>query len=262
MKDKIEYLLRLKDIIWYKTLADLKAEGRRTYLGFIWFLLEPLLHTFILYLVFGVLTGGNRGIDRVPCLLVGILIWQWCEGSIMTSMTTINEKAHIMQMIALPKFLFPIISIFVQTIKFLFVFFVIASGINFLGFTINFYYIFLIFMIPTGMVLSAGISLPFSVASVYFPETNIVIGACFRLIFFISGIFFSPNRVPNHLLGYFYLNPFACIISNFRSVLVNGTFPDFGLLIYTFLFGSILLIIGLFLCITLDKKILKYVKAG
>ena len=36
---------RYRDIIWYRAYAELKAEAQLNYMGYVWWLLEPLLNT-------------------------------------------------------------------------------------------------------------------------------------------------------------------------------------------------------------------------
>lgn len=44
MTQKLDTLFRYSELIIYKTYADLKAETERTYLGFLWWIFEPLLY--------------------------------------------------------------------------------------------------------------------------------------------------------------------------------------------------------------------------
>lgn len=254
-----EKLNRYKDIVWYRNLADLKSESNRTYLGFAWFLLEPILQTMILYFVFGLLMGDNRNSDFIPFLLVGMIIWQWNEGAISVGMTGIARKAHIMNMVSLPKHLFPFVNIVNNTIKFLFVFLVVSFLANILGFYVNYNYCYLPILIIANLIFICGISLPLAILSAYIPDTEVVVRAGFRLLFFVSGIFFTPERVPEYLLQYFYINPIACMMTAFRSIIVYNRHPNWGDIAYTVLFGGTILLLSLMVCKKIDKKILKYI---
>ena len=258
MKERIAQFNRYKYIIWYRTLADLKSESNRTYLGFIWFLLEPLLNTAVLYFVFSILMGRKEP-DFVPSLLVGMTLWQWTEGSIMSGMTAITAKVHIHNMIALPKYLFPIVNITTNTVKFLFVFVIILGLSNTLGFYINFNYVYLPVLLLVNIVLILGITLPLTILSSYIADTDAVIRTIMRLLFFLSGIFFRPEFVPENLINVFYINPMACMMTSFRSVVVYSTSPDWSLVLYASMFGTVCTIIGLSVCKYVDKKILKYI---
>ena len=71
-----------KDLIAYKTYADLRAEAERTYLGVVWWFLDPLIHISIYYFVFSVIM--SRGTENfIAFLAVGVIVWRWfvCSSS-------------------------------------------------------------------------------------------------------------------------------------------------------------------------------------
>jgi hypothetical protein len=115
---RLEDWVRYRDIVWYRTLAGLKSEARQSFLGYVWFLLEPAITTAIMYTVY-VLIFQSRNKDTVVLLLVGTIIWQWFESSVVVGMMGIKNKLHIMTHFTLPKYIFPLVGIFTNTWKFL-----------------------------------------------------------------------------------------------------------------------------------------------
>ena len=69
-KKKLANLARYIELILYKTYADLRAETERTYLGFLWWIFEPVLYMTVFYVFFGLLLGHKTD-DFVPFLLIG-----------------------------------------------------------------------------------------------------------------------------------------------------------------------------------------------
>ena len=67
---------RYLEIIYYKTYADLRSEASRSYLGFVWWILEPVLYMSVFYLVFSVIRG-QKDEDFILFLLVGLVSWKW-----------------------------------------------------------------------------------------------------------------------------------------------------------------------------------------
>ena len=62
-RNKSQYL----SLVLYKTYAELRAESARTYIGFLWWIIEPIADMATYYLVFAVLLR-NRTEDFVPFL--------------------------------------------------------------------------------------------------------------------------------------------------------------------------------------------------
>ena len=72
---------RFMDIVLFKAYADLRAERERTYLGFVWWIFEPLTYMFVLWLAFDViLSRGGEGF--VLFVLVGLVPWQWFKSTV------------------------------------------------------------------------------------------------------------------------------------------------------------------------------------
>lgn len=254
----IDTITRHKDILWYRTTAYLKSESRQNYLGYIWFFAEPALLTLTLYLVFGFILG-NRGSGFVLFLLTGLTVWQWFEGSINEGLLEIKAKLHIMHQVPLPKYIFPIVKIFVTTWKFICIFSVILVCSYCFGFKPNMAYLCLPLLILSQLILVIGIVLPLSVAAAFYADISKVVSVVLRLLFYLSGIFFSTDIVPIKLLKFFYFNPIACLVEGFREIIFKEQFPQLFFILNSFIWGIILCIFGFLICKYVDKKILKSV---
>ncbi len=260
MKPSLTNLLRYKDILCYRTLAQLKAESKNNYLGYVWFILEPLISTAILYLVFGVIMG-NRGSDMVLFILIGMMIWQWFEGSIMTGTHGISEKSRILNVVNVPKFIFPMVYVLANTWKFAWVYLIMVVLAQILGYTANWGYLWLPLVLGVQLFLILGLTLPLAVAVAYMPDFTTMISSVFRLLFFLSGIFFSADRVPEDLLFYYNLNPITLLMNANRDILLHGQMPDLSGLLYCLGFGAVAMTIGILWCLKIDKKIMKAIPA-
>ena len=92
---------RIKDIIYFKTYAELKAESHRYYLGILWWLIEPIIYMLVFYFVFGVLF--QRGTeDFVPFLLTGLVFWHWFQSTVMQSADTISANRFLLNQVFVP----------------------------------------------------------------------------------------------------------------------------------------------------------------
>jgi ABC-type polysaccharide/polyol phosphate export permease len=250
---------RLWGIIFYRTLAGIKAESRQNYLGYLWYLLEPALAATVFYFAFAGIMG--RGLDTVMFLLVGLTVWQWYEGSCLAAATAIKAKIHILQHFDLPKFIFPLVTILISTWKFLCVGLVIVVGYLALG--KNHWpawsYFWLLPVLACQLLLIVSVSIPLAIAAAYFNDALTLAASVFRVLYFLSGIFFSSSLVPPALLGVFYANPMAGLIEAYRAVLIERQAPNLHVLLYAALLGGIQLGFGLLLSARVNRRILKHV---
>ncbi|GAB4281285.1 MAG: ABC transporter permease [Opitutales bacterium] len=251
-------IVRYKDIVWYRTLAQLKSESKQFYLGYIWFLLEPALATATLFLVFGVILNNKSG-EFVVFLVIGMTVWQWFEAGVNEGMMGTKMKLPILSQIPLPKYLFPLVQIFSATWKFAFVFMVVLTFAWVCGFAPNKHYPELLIVLGAQLLLIVGIALPCSVAASYYEDTMRVVQSVFRLLFYLSGIFFSAEKVPEELKMWFYVNPMAGLIESYRAIILHQSAPELSLVLYPLMLGCVMAILGVICCVAIDKKLMKSV---
>jgi len=249
---------RYRDIVWYRTIAGLKSEARQNFLGYVWFLLEPAITSAIIYVAY-VLILQSGGPSRVAMLLLGTICWQWFESSVMQGMMGIRAKLHIMLHFTLPKYIFPLVGIFINTWKFLCVFVVLLGVCAWCGYPPNRYFLYLPLVLLAQLALIIGLALPLAIAVAYFNDLMTVTSSIFRLLMFISGVFFVTSLVPPAAEFYFYLNPMAGLIASYRAIVLDQQPPNFYALIEAVIYGLIFGIIGVCWSNYVDGKILKRV---
>lgn len=253
---KKSQIIRYKDIVWTRTLASLKNESSNSYLGYVWFFIDPAINAAILYLVFGVIVN-TRDHGFVLFLLIGLTVWQWFDSGIVEGMNGIKAKLHIMNQIPLPKHLFPTVQVLIVTLKFIFAYLIVFSFSFIFNSTLTFYYFYIILLIAIQFIFILGISLPLAVLAAYFGDVFRFVQSGIRLLFYVTGIFFSASQLPETVKPFFYLNPMAGLIEAHRAIIIEKTSPNYGLILYALLFGLSFYAFGLFLCQKIDKKILK-----
>ena len=251
-------LSRYWNIVFYRALAGVKAESRQNYLGYLWYLLEPVLSTVILYFAFAKVMGRG-GADYVMFLLIGLTTWQWYEGACLQAASSLKLKLHILQHFDLPKFLFPLVSVLVSTWKFVCVSGVVVASLMVVGHRpgLNYFYLPAIFGCELLLILSVAI--PLAVIVTYVNDAMTLATSSFRILFFVSGIFFDTDKVPVAQRGLFYANPIAGIIESFRNVLLKDLPPNWDALLRGAVQSTVVLALGLWLCHHVNRRIMKHV---
>lgn len=252
----MQTFIRHKDIIYYRTLAGLKSEARKSYLGYMWFVAEPLLSTAVLYIVM-TQVSGQRGPAAVMSILLGMVIWQWFEGAVMLGSGSITAKYHIHLQVPLPKYLFPLVDIGSHTIRFFFAYSLIATTCLVFGHGLSWAVFWLPIVILTQLIFTISVGLIVSLLVTLVSDLVVLIQSLFRLLFFVSGIFFTAERVPPALLPWFHANPLAVFIESQRAIILHGRAPDTGLLLQVALVSLGLLAAGAALHKHYDKSLLK-----
>lgn len=255
--------IRYKDIVLYRTQAGIKSEARQNYLGYVWFLLEPMISTAVLYFAWTQIQG-SKGFEAILQILIGMVAWGWFESSVMMGANAIKAKFHVLNQFALPKYLFPVVTILVNSWKSMFVFGVLLAMAVFKG-LLGVHTLWLPLVMLIQFVLIVGLTLPISIAVTLMNDLNTVVSSLFRLMFFVSGLFFTAESVRKHALEQnnpglyeaFTWNPMAVLIDAYRAVIQRGENPDFALLGRAGGIAIAFLMAGLALNAYYDKRILK-----
>jgi len=233
-------------IIIFKTKAELKAERQRTYLGFIWWILEPLMYLAIFYVVFVEMRQSNDE-HFVQSLLIGLILWQWFKSSITNSSEVIIYQINLLRQIKIPAWIFPIIKVSANTVKFAIVFFILLSFLWLTGFTPQWNYVYMIEILLILFLLINGCVLCLSAVVPFVPDIHVVVENILLGVFFLSGIFFPIKLVPQPFRFYLELNPIVTIIENSRNVMLKGQAPNQKEMLYAFVIALAFTLIGVVL---------------
>ena len=227
----------------YKTYADLRAESQRTHAGFLWWIVEPLLHMAVYYLVFAVLMhrGGD---DFVPFLLIGLVSWRWFHVSLMQGGSAISNNKRLMQQLYIQKILFPCASILGNGIKFLFTLVVLLVFLWIYGLLPSVHYLAIPLLLAVQGLLIVGCTFVLAAIVPFLPDLRLMLDNALRAVMFLSGIFFSGDIVPQHLKFWFYLNPMAALLESWRNVLMHGEWPMWEHMAGITVLSIVLLLLG------------------
>jgi lipopolysaccharide transport system permease protein len=215
---------RYRDIVLYRAYAELKAEAQLHYMGYVWWLLEPLLNTVLFYVLL-VLVVEQQTPDSISFLLVGAIIWQWTSSSILTSAGSIFEAGAMLQHVYLPKVVLPLVSLLSTTWKFLFIFVLLLGWVWAVGHKPGVAYAALPLLLVLQLMVNVVASLAVAALIPYFPDARLAVDAALRSLMLVSGIFFPIEKLPAWAHFYFYLNPLAVLIQAYRTVLLHDQWP-------------------------------------
>ena len=235
---------RAFDIILYRTYAELKSESLRTYIGILWWVIEPVLFMLIFYFVFAVLF--QRGTeDFVPFLLTGLVLWQWFQSTTMQCAGALRANRGLIQQVFVPKYVFPTVIIFANTLKFSVVLLVLLVFLVAYGVAPVWQWLYALPVLGVALAFTAGLGFLVGAITPLLPDIRIVLQNSLRGVFFLSGIFYDIDSLPAEYQGWFLLNPLASLIMDLRGTLLGHEPPDWTRLVSLVGVSAILLALGL-----------------
>jgi len=225
-------------LIWYKGMADLHAEAARAYVGFIWWVLEPLLYMAAFYVAFGMGLRGPGGGVVALSLLCGLVPWKWFASSVQNGSNIIQANAGLIMQVYLPKYVLPGMVMVTNGIKFL-----IILGLLMLALAVthgvSWTWLALPVVVLVEMLLALALSSLAAAVVPLLPDLDLVISNGLIVMMFLSGIFKDISSLPPHLAALLSLNPMVHVIRAFRAVLLEKQWPDWGALAGVALFSVV-----------------------
>ena len=226
----MQHIQRVYHLVMYSAWADLKAQVSRLYLGFAWWIIEPLLYMAVFYFVFGVLF--ERGGPGYPAfLLTGLVIYRWFDTNVRSAMESIAKNANLMQQLYVPKYAFPLAATVASTIKFLLVLGLLAVFLVSQGHHPNIAWLAIPALIGIEFLFSLFVGTATALVIPFLPDLRILISNGLMLLLFLSGVFYDGASIPEPWQTYFFLNPLAVLIQAFRHVRIDGQWPHWGALL-------------------------------
>jgi len=221
----------LAEIYLAKLSLNLKAEVSKTYLGYVWWILEPAMYVAVLYYVFGVFLARG-GDDFVAFLVCGKVPFLWFSKSVVNSNNSILSNRGLINQVAIPKTFFPLLVVGQDLVKQFFVFALMFGFLLLYGIEFSPQWFWVIFVMLTELLLIIAVSLCAAAATAFVPDVRLLISTAMVLLMFGSGIFYDYRDIilPKHQ-SLFLLNPLASLINNYRQVLLDHQAPDWGSLL-------------------------------
>jgi ABC-type polysaccharide/polyol phosphate export permease len=228
---------------------------RRTTLGFLWTLVNPLLMISIMAVVFSTLFKEDLKVFALT-LFAGMIPWNFLNSVATQSCTAFVHNEGLIKKIYLPKVIFPSSLVAALLVDTLLSFLVLFIVILVLGGTFSWALLFLPISFLLLFLFAFGIALVMSIATVFFRDLKHVIVLMMQALFYISPILYKPEALNGSLSFLVAINPVTPFIALFRTPLVSGTLPPINILLQSIGFTLLSLAIGIFIFIRQEKKII------
>jgi ABC-type polysaccharide/polyol phosphate export permease len=237
-----------REVLYNILSQDLKVKYKRTFLGYLWSLLNPVLQLALLTVVFShIVRLGIK--DYTLYLFSGLLAWIFVQTSLITSAVSILENENFIKKIYLPKILFPLSKVCLKGVDFLFS----LVALSFIGLVMGFPFRPTLIYLPAAMTslffFTLGLGMMFSVLTIYFRDAQYLLGVGLQLLYFATPILYPITALPEHYRPYIALNPLVSQIQIFQKLIYSGELPTlnewglaFGIAFMAFAVGSIALL--------------------
>lgn len=228
-----------------KLVFNLKSEVSKTYLGYLWWLIEPVLYVTALYIVFGIFLR-IRTDNFILFLVCGQVSFSWFSRSVNNSSQSITQGRGLISQVAISKAFFPLLTVSQDLVKQSVVFAAMLGFIVAMGQPVSLHWLAILPIVIVQFSLIIAVALFVSAIVPVLPDFKFLVGTGVMILMWGSGIFYSYEQVLlDRHKDLFLMNPMANLIKNYRQVLLDNQWPDWGALAAIALFALALTVVML-----------------
>src|SRR5438105_3588264 len=221
MRSLIREVLRYRELIWSLALKDLRIRYKRSALGFLWALLNPLLTMAILTVVFS--TVMRIPVDHYAIFLLSVLLpWTFFTQALSYAVESVVANGDLLKKVFIGKSVFPVAAVLANLINFSLSMIPLVILVLVLRFPFHWTWLYLPVPLLALIGFTLGCGFFCAAANVFFRDVAHVIQIVLSAWFYASPIIYSLDFVPRRYYLLFRLNPMVYILNGFRLVIYYG----------------------------------------
>ena len=222
---------------------NFKLRNEGSYLGILWYLLNPLLMFLILIFLRGVIIGGEN-INYPIYLIIGLVVFNLFSQSTTFSVSSVTNNGNLIKSMEIDKEIFVISKVFESVFSHIFeiillIVFLVFYKTSLIGL---FFYPFIFVLL---MIFIFGLSFILATLGVFVNDLNNVWSILTRLLWFATPIFYTIKKGSGvYIFNLF--NPFFYFISITRDIIIYQRIELWMVnmavffSLFTFLFGILI----------------------
>ena len=252
-------VLRYKDLIYLFVKRNFTAQYKQTILGPLWFIINPLISSFVSTIIFGNIAGiQSDGVPYFLFYLCGYTLWNYFSSCVNATSSTFVSNAGIMGKVYFPRLTMPISSVIFSAINMMVIFvmsiiaIIIYVSKGYSPHPNEFVLIIPILMVQTA-VLGLGVGIIVSSLTTKYRDLTILVGFGLNLWMYLTPVVYPISEVEGTLRTLILLNPMSAIVQNYKYALLGvGSLEGFYWLISAIM-TIVIFIIGVLLFNRVEK---------
>jgi lipopolysaccharide transport system permease protein len=210
---------------------ELKLRYKRSLLGLLWSLVNPLLQVVAFSFLFRSVLPLN-----VPhysaFVLCGVLAWTWFQSSLFMASAAVVDNRELIRRPGFPTAVLPAVTVATHLVHYILALPVLLVFVLVDGGRLSPALVLLPAIVAVQYVLTLGLAYPIAACHVTFRDTQHLVGVLSTVFFFFTPVFYDARSVPEQFRPLYDLNPMVHILAAYRGLLIQGEAPDLaGLLL-------------------------------
>lgn len=236
-------VIRYRDLIYQLIRRDIVARYKRSILGVIWTMLQPLGMMLVITIAFSQLFGRVEGYPVY--LLSGLIAWNFFSQTTTAAIHQIVWGGALMRRIYIPHTAFSIssvgtgmVNLILSLIPLLLIMLIAQRPIT-----------WAILFVPIPLILltafALGVGLMLSTMAIHFPDIKEMYLIIVQAWMYLTPVMYPADIIPVTYRDWLlYLNPMYYLINIFRAPIYEGSLPSPNILIIGIAVSVLTLLVG------------------
>lgn len=239
-----ENFKKFRPLLYELVARDVKIKYRKSVLGVLWTLLNPLLMMLILSIVFSNLFRFD--VENYSLyLLAGQILFNFFNESTTGAMTAILGNSALIKKVYIPKYLFVVSRIASSSINILSSFCALILVMLFTRTELHFSMFLVVIPLAYLIIFSLGVGLVLAAITVKFRDVMHLYTVFLTGLMYLTPIIYPISMLPEWVKKIVNLNPLTGILNIFRNVVIYNTIPTVGEFIICLVVVCLTLVLGL-----------------
>ena len=233
------------DLISTLVMRDVQLRYRRSALGILWSVLNPLLMLIILSFIFQQVVP--LGVANYPAyVFCGLIAWNWFSSSILASNNIIINNADLVRKPYFATETLVLINVGSNMVNYLLTLPLLLGLMIIDNLPLGWSLLFLPLIMLLQFILTTGVGMLIASLNVYFRDIEHLATIGITLWFYITPVFYKSEGAPKDLAWIFDINPMAQLLKSYRQVTLGNSAPDLAGLAWAAFLAVVIGAIGFF----------------
>lgn len=243
MNEFLRDTYRYRELIWALALKELKIRYKRSVLGFLWALLNPMLLMLVLTVVFSAIMQAQIPHYAI-FILSALLPWTFFSQSLAYAAESIVGNGDLIKKVKVAKLVFPVAAVVSNMINLLLSLLPLVLIVLVMRHPFHLTWIYLPVALLALTLFTLGATFFFAAINVYYRDVSHILQILLQVWFYVTPIIYSLDFFPAKYRMFFKLNPLQYLFNGFRLSVYYGLLPTWHSVLASFVFGLGALYVG------------------
>lgn len=256
---RLRGLYKYQALVRQLVMKDIKLKYRRSFLGYVWSVLNPLMVMIVMYLVFSQMFQIR--IPNYPAyLVIGQTLFNFMSEATNQAIFSITGNAILLKKVYVPKYVFTLSKVTSSLVNLLF-----SMGAMLIVFLIT-RVKFSVFMCGIPVVLmelyvfSLGLGLFLGQAAVFFRDIQYIYSVLLTAWTYLTPLFYPIEQLSEAMqVAVRICNPMYHYVTQFRILVLEQHFPTTESLLYGSFLAIVFLLLGTWSFLKSQDKFILYI---